>query len=1262
MERIRIGTNIGIVWHIFVSAELGESFVLKDKEDYLKIYIRSPHDIYEVPYFTVEEDTIKLSFPGQFQRYTGVHAVVLKDTTDGERTVCKDFAFELVKHLEQEGEAFEDNEEKKIIALNSSILVSKQGESAYEVWLRLGNVGSQEDFFKWLRGGTLVNYTFLKPLRARLLEDGVNYQVSLDRDALSEAVNGQFLRKDVDDEANGVITFNKGYVLGRVLFNKVILGGEVNSTDYTDNKLMSALGVLKLVEKYLEALADKYIRKDIDDEARGLITFLSGLKSESLATFLSGMAVSGMATFKNSLGSDKFWTGWSGYGWKIWMRDTMNVVGKMVKRSTMEIDELTVRGTFRVFELVINQLRGENDNYVFSGMQKVDHVDVDTNIIYLDTNKGETYCPFREGDILRCQRFQGGDTVIKRYDILVKEAQVGDIADGEDRVDYIVWENFDGDVNDIAQGDVLCRIDNIKDVNRKGIITTASIGNGAPYIDVIYGLITNPEESLKVRLGKLDGIVNELLGELSGYGLYSNNAFLTGEFYLSTGEAVSTKIKMLENLFSSSMSKTTYDIKEDENIVTNCAFVEDMRGWTAVDGDDMDLFFIDDDTPVFMNDDMFSDGRSVASLENVQGKDMLHLLNAGVSQDNALFVGRVPADSEVEEYVRDSAGNIIKNDDGTLKTKTKTIRPTIYISYRYMCKESGVLNIGFNNGRTTQYSSDMGVIVSVDELGTLTENVNANDGVWIERQYKGYYDKLGDFSISTTGEVYIDVLAVTSKPLDDYKNVVSTALVQTAGAIGLYGKNIRANEESIHGVGQSVTELGIVVDANKREVDLFVNTTYANDKAGLETKIENGIKVSTEGIEAVASRTTVLEKETSTLKINYNSISTEVSNAKGDISGLKQTANSITSRVENSEGKISTIEQKVDGITTRVGNAEGRISTIEQAVDGIDLSVYAKTADVNKKISEINSTLALKADSASLSVYAKTTDVNSEVEKINVALDLKASIASLSAYAEITYVDGETGEIKTKLNKSGIDIEAKKITISSTGGKLVVDTTNFKLNEAGDVTVNGTINATSGTIGGIDINEAGIFHISSDGHGFFIGSSGSIICDMATITGEITATSGTFDNCTINETCVIKGKLVGAYGQFGAWEIAAYGGYDLICKQSVDVLFEMINTKHNTRSIVLRTTNGLSTSQGDGSTDSAPMVRVVTDNGVGGEFTANNSGGYALKAYGYNGATALYVSGLSYFSGNVSMSLYTTIPTIKGYLYRDSNGFVKIKI
>ena len=139
----------------------------------------------------------------------------------------------------------------------------------------------------------------------------------------------------------------------------------------------------------------------------------------------------------------------------------------------------------------------------------------------------------------------------------------------------------------------------------------------------------------------------------------------------------------------------------------------------------------------------------------------------------------------------------------------------------------------------------------------------------------------------------------------------------------------------------------------------------------------------------------------------------------------------------------------------------------------------------------------------------------------------------------------------------------------------------------------------------------------------------------AEIKGKIIAESGTFDNCTINETCEIKGKLVGAYGQFGAWEIAAYGGYDLICRQSVDVLFEMINTKHNTRSIVLRTTNGLSTSQGDGSTDSVPMLSVKTDNGVCANFTVLYTGGTALSLSAPSGATAMSCSGDVVLSGLV---------------------------
>lgn len=926
MERIRIGTNIGIVWHIFVSAELGESFILKDKEDSLKIYIRSPHDIYEVPYFTVDDDTIKLSFPGQFQRYTGVHALVLKDTTDGERTLCKDFAFELIKHLEEEGEAYEDNEEKKIIALNSSILVSKAGESAYEVWLRMGNTGSQEDFFNWLRGGTLVNFNFKKPLRSALSDDGVNYDVWLDGDALSDAVNGAFIRSDIDDEADGTITFNKGIIVGGALLNAVVKSSEIDSI-LNDNQIITANAVLKIIQKYLASLAEKYIRKDIDDEANGLITFLRGLKSDALAKFLSGMAVQGMATFSDSLSSPNFWTGWSGYGWKLWMRDTVNVINQTVKRATMEIDDLTVRGTFRVFEFVINQLRGENDNYIFSGMMKVDHVDYDSQTIYLDTNKGETYNPFREGDIIRCKRFKFGDNIAKQYDILVKEAQVGDISDGEDRVDYIVWENLDILAGEIEQGDVLCRLDSLTDSDRKGIIAATSIGNDAPYLDVLYGMITNPEGSLKVRLGRLDGIINEVMGSLEGFGLFSNNAYLSGKFYLYTGDSIETRIKMLENLFSSTMTKTTYDIKDENNIVLNCSFVNDMTNWIK-SADDTDFYFLDDEL-ITLDDDVYSESRSEVTIENVQGKDMLHLLNSNVRQQNSLFVGRVPEDSEVEEYEKNDNGDIVKNEDGTPKIVTKTLRPTIYITYMYMCKQGGSLSIGFDNGRRVQYTSDMGVIVTVDELGLLSEETTANDGVWVERQFKGYYDKKGDFVISATGEVYIDVLSVTSKPLDDFKNIVSTALIQTSGVIGLYGKNIKAAYDNIGGLITSITELGVRVDANKEQVDIFLDKTYPTDMK----EVKNGITVNEQGISAVAKTVESNETRIGMLEVTDSRITSYVSKTR--TAGAELVYNSTVTIRTTEENKTAVALDYVITPTFLIANEPQVISSIQVASDSV---------------------------------------------------------------------------------------------------------------------------------------------------------------------------------------------------------------------------------------------------------------------------------------------------------------------------------------
>lgn len=50
----------------------------------------------------------------------------------------------------------------------------------------------------------------------------------------------------------------------------------------------------------------------------------------------------------------------------------------------------------------------------------------------------------------------------------------------------------------------------------------------------------NPTKITKVRLGNLNGIYNDIFGDKQpyGFGLYSENVFLTGEFYLNNGQSV----------------------------------------------------------------------------------------------------------------------------------------------------------------------------------------------------------------------------------------------------------------------------------------------------------------------------------------------------------------------------------------------------------------------------------------------------------------------------------------------------------------------------------------------------------------------------------------------------------------------------------------------------------------------------------------------------------------------------------------------------
>lgn len=77
---------------------------------------------------------------------------------------------------------------------------------------------------------------------------------------------------------------------------------------------------------------------------------------------------------------------------------------------------------------------------------------------------------------------------------------------------------------------------------------------------------TQASRITKVRLGKLDGIYNEIFKESQpyGYGLYGENVYLTGEFYLNNGKSI---VEFTENKISFTVSKTEFESYKTE--VTN---------------------------------------------------------------------------------------------------------------------------------------------------------------------------------------------------------------------------------------------------------------------------------------------------------------------------------------------------------------------------------------------------------------------------------------------------------------------------------------------------------------------------------------------------------------------------------------------------------------------------------------------------------------------------------------------------------------------
>lgn len=431
----------------------------------------------------------------------------------------------------------------------------------------------------------------------------------------------------------------------------------------------------------------------------------------------------------------------------------------------LDVDELTVRQTMRIMELLISKVRSTGGQIVASAANGKVKEARQVGSSWIIT--WETANTFQPHDLMRCQTFTGAQQ--RGYWVEVQSV----MAEG-----VVVDASEFGSASPMA-GDECVLMGNTLDKARQGLALISASDDGTPRFDVMDGICSKTLSGcLHARMGKLDGISDAAFpsaDQPQGYGLYADNAYLRGTFVLSTGEDVLTRIKAAEGKIESSVESIRQDLTPGESYLNNADFSQGLTSWQTDTGA---VFFVAGSRWIITGDKPLAMGGEKVKVVKDQGRTAVRIRSSYIRQRDADMASRP-----------EGGGSL---DDGKLKASP------VYVSFFYRCAKAGTLTIYFTEEDKERYEE-------YDTLG-VEEVIGVTDG-YVQANFSGMWNGKGSFVLEFTGEIYISMLVASSDKAESLAYKYQSLFNMSSELVNIATRNFDRD-------GNVLQESGIMMSAD----------------------------------------------------------------------------------------------------------------------------------------------------------------------------------------------------------------------------------------------------------------------------------------------------------------------------------------------------------------------------------------------------------------------------------------------------------------